>query len=122
MFVSWIGLPPSFEAYSTDAALGGYAVTRSVLPKERCREILKTQERWRFKHEHIRSIPARARVLANRDELNDIFSVKPLVNGEIAPNIVMDPLFLEVPSDVLLPSNWALLWHAPFNDSEDIHV
>jgi len=93
----------------TDASGSGYAVTRCYAEVSEVQEVMKPHERWRYNIERIRAVPARARGLANRDELLDVFSVRSELRGELLGEVFEDPAFPEVPSGLLAPERWRLL-------------
>ena len=47
------------------------------------------------------------------DPLSDLASARPLADGEVAPEVVPDLDFPEMPQEVTDPSRWHLLWAAP---------
>ena len=105
----------------TDASGSGYAVTRRYAEVSEVREVIKFHERWRHKIERIRAVPARARGLANRDELLDVFSVRSELRGELLGEVFEDSAFPEVPSGLLAPERWRLLWKAPLVHQDATH-
>ena len=105
----------------TDASGSGYAVARCYADVSEVREVLKFHGRWRYKIERIRAVPARARGLANRDKLLDVYSVRSELRGELMGEVFEDPAFPEVPSGLLAPERWRLLWKAPLVHQDAIH-
>ena len=74
-----------------DASLVGYAVVQGRLEMKETGEMMAYQERWRFKHEEVRAIPARVRAMQGRDPLFDIDTVRSSLAGEIPPMVVWTP-------------------------------
>ena len=74
-----------------------------------------------YKIERIRAVPAWARGFANRDELLDVFSVRSELRGELMGEVFEDPAFPEVPSGLLAPERWRLLWKAPLVHQDATH-
>ena len=58
-----------------DASLEGYAVVEGFFDRTVLENVVRHQERWRFKQESVRAVGARVRGLQNRDVLTDVATV-----------------------------------------------
>eukprot|EP00969_Alexandrium_andersonii_P304278 13450251-Alexandrium_andersonii.AAC.1 len=59
--------PPWQTLLCADACESGYAVVERPLTRSHAASVIRHDERWRFRHEHARAVPARLRALGLED-------------------------------------------------------
>lgn len=122
-----LGLNESFTPWDpwllcTDASLTGYAVMESKYHMEDAGVIGRRDERWRFKKEKGKPRKAPREVaLEGLDVFEDLRTVLPIVEGEVAQDLEVDSSFIDVDPKLLHKDNWKCLWRTPVRFKEPIH-
>ena len=122
-----LGLNESFTPWDpwllcTDASLTGYAVMESKYHMEDAGVIGRRDERWRFKKEKGKPRKAPREVaLEGLDVFEDLRTVLPIVEGEVAQDLEVDSSFIDVDPKLLQQDNWKCLWRTPVRFKEPIH-
>ncbi|CAE7720139.1 unnamed protein product [Symbiodinium sp. CCMP2592] len=114
--------PWSRTAFSTDACLTGYAVCKAEFDIDELRQVGCEDERWRFYRGEGKRVAPRAAALDTTGVFDEILSVRPEVLDPIPETIELNPMFPEVPEELLREDRWHQLWNAPYSFKEPIHV
>ena len=98
-----IGANTCSDVFMTDASLDGYAVVQGHFDMDLVWGVCRHQERWRFKRAAQLHVPVmvRSSALAGLDPLDDIFTVRSSLDGEVSPDVICDESFPEVPHKLL---------------------
>ncbi|CAE8638556.1 unnamed protein product, partial [Polarella glacialis] len=118
-------LPWAADVTISDASLSGIAVCSRLLKTDQVSQLGSQHERWRYKGA-MPAVSARESAFAQQplDPFTDPASVMPL-RGVYSPAIVSDefelnPLFIEVPHDILQESDWTFQYATQMTFKEHI--
>ena len=109
------------EPLCTDASLSGYAVKVGDHTSGEVAQHGRHDERWRFKRQDGSAWAPRERALQGLDVFSDPLTVRPEVEGEVAPPWTTDGNFPEISKNMVDKSRWKKLWNSRVRFKEPIH-
>eukprot|EP00435_Cladocopium_sp_Y103_P063778 s336_g25.t1 len=121
LFRAKINVGWSSDVFASDSSPFGYGVCQRQLPSDLVRGVGSQSERWRFRFEDAVDARAHAAKAGGVDKL-DKSNLSHLISSSFQD--IVDDLsgegFHEVPPDILVQSDWNVVWSSPWKRHDNI--